>query len=521
MNFWQKLRKLLKIKRGCVIARHCEHAPLSLSYVVDRACHVRMLDITCRMMSDIDSSRVRINEQLSDIACVSQYSPVAVVGGSLINELEEVMRSRRFIVINAKVTPFQEIIRRLRKATRRAGFLIRNADCVFNKPSPSTIKSHMRQLIAYTQIKPYVQMVLCLSNSSVVSLLPSHPQPVYVVGSTSQCDSTKHLPNAFRKGSSKLAALIAALMSEKPAKTARNVHSLLPQVQTKFPKVDGQKLKVFYENYMYGNAYPPSHEWINTEQEDIQALFDGMAQDKQSRALILHGPSGTGKTYWVAMSADRNECDYYKVGKAADIDQVLMERSERSEKSSQRKAVVLVDVAQKDKPLLSKVLDMFEINPDGILLVVEIRHPKHIASEVLHDLVKKGAVISRFEMELPSARQTPSGIRDDLLAQLCGKYNVPLTLVICLQQQVDRLIEKTPSTLRRIFEAEMANGATFDGLSGHDRAQMFAMVENVLKEHDCETGASLYHQMCSRTGAIDEQDALVIFQRKIQTAQSQ
>jgi len=93
--------------------------------------------------------------------------------------------------------------------------------------------------------------------------------------------------------------------------------------------------------------------------------------------------------------------------------------------------------------------------------------------------------------------------------------------VICLQQQVDRLTEKTPTALQCIFEAEMANGATFNGLSGHDRAHMLTRVKNVLKEHNCETGASLYHQMCNQTGAIDEQDALVIFQRKIQTAQSQ
>ena len=287
----------------------------------------------------------------------------------------------------------------------------------------------------------------------------------------------------------------------------------------KFPKVDRQKLEAFYKNYMYGDTFPPSHKWIPTEKEDIQALFDCMAQDKQSQALILHGPSGIGKTYWVAMSAERNECDYYEAGKAAEIDHLLNERSEMP--SSQRKAVVLVDVARKDKPLMSKVLDMLEINPHGILLVVEIRHPKDIAIEVVHDLLKKGAVISRFEMELQSPQQTPSGICDDLLSQLCGKYNVPLTLVMCLQQQVDRLAEKTPTALRRIFEAEMANGATFDDLSGHDRAHMFAMAENVLKEHDCETGSSLYHQMCNQTGAIDEQDAFVIFQRKIQMAQSQ
>jgi len=96
------------------------------------------------------------------------------------------------------------------------------------------------------------------------------------------------------------------------------------------------------------------------------------------------------------MSAEQNECDYYNVGKSADIDYLLMERSEMP--SSQRKAVVLVDVAQKDKPLMSKGLDMLEINSHGILLVVEICHPKHIAIEVLHDLLKKGAVISCFEI---------------------------------------------------------------------------------------------------------------------------
>ena len=83
-------------------------------------------------------------------------------------------------------------------------------------------------------------------------------------------------------------------MAGKPAKTS-NMRALLPQVQAQFPKVDCQKLEAFYKNYMYGDTFPPSHKWIPTEKEDIQALFDRMAQDKQSQALILHGPSGTGK----------------------------------------------------------------------------------------------------------------------------------------------------------------------------------------------------------------------------------
>jgi len=93
-------------------------------------------------------------------------------------------------------------------------------------------------------------------------------------------------------------------MAAKHAQT-HNMHTLLPQVQFKFPKVDCSKLEAFYKNYMYSDAFPPSHKWITTEQEDIQALFDHMAQDKQSQALILHGPSGIGKTYWVAIC---NEC---------------------------------------------------------------------------------------------------------------------------------------------------------------------------------------------------------------------